>query len=147
MPWTWTFIKIQDETLSYFISTPDGIVRPHLLHIMSYELNIFLRISEIFSYQRDNLWQCSKSRLVDIIIKVPSSLSCSRAPVQCLVCHSHSHNTEKTLSMIGYGSFPPSYFMFYDMEKYITPPAVFEQHKLLSSQRHQEYSLVLHLSF
>ena len=81
--------SLKDETLSYFISTAGGIVRPHLLHIMSYELNIFVRISEIFSYQRDNLCQCSKSRLVDIIIKVPSSLSLSTAPVQS-VCHNNN---------------------------------------------------------
>ena len=133
----WTFIKSQYETLSYLISTADGIVRPDL----SNELNIFVRIWEIFSYQGDNLCQCGKSRLVDIIIKVSSSFSCSRAPAQ-FVCH--NHNPEKTLSMIGYGSFPPSYFMFYNMEKFITPTDVFDQHKQLSSQRYQEYSLVLH---
>ena len=118
------------------------IVRPCLLHILTDELNIFVRIWEIFSYQGDNLCQCGKSRLVDIIIKVSSSFSCSRAPAQS-VCH--NHNPEKTLSMIGYGSFPPSYFMFYNMEKYITPTDVFDQHKILSSIRHQEHSLVLQL--
>ena len=126
-----TFFHLHEEPA-------DGIVRPLLLHIMPYELNIFVRISEIFSYQRDNLCQCGKSRLVDIIIKVSYSFSCSTTPVQS-VCH----QAEKTLSMIGYGSFPPSYFMFYNMDKYITPPDVFEQHNLLSSQPHQEYSLVL----
>ena len=46
--------------------------------------------------------------------------------------------------MIGHVAFPlpPSYFMFYDMDKYKTPSNVFEEHRKLSSERYQEHSLV-----
>ena len=43
--------------------------------------------------------------------------------------------------MIGYGAFPPSYFMFYDMDKYKTTTTF--DHQRTMEPYDEDYSLVL----